>query len=417
MITGTRWRMVLIITLLGVAAGVAQGQEPEWPETVITRERPELDPLGLKRGGYWILPALTLEGSYSDNIFAVNTGAESDYIMRINPWADFKSDWTRNALNFFVEADIGRYRDHDTEDYEDYTIGIDGRIDIQSDDHVEGEVGHARKHVPRKSPNDNKGIVPTTFDVSSISALYTNNPGRFSFRLGGALDRRDYDDVAGKSGTINNDDQDRDELEVGAQVSYEMFEQHSPFVRIQYNDIDYRQNFDDNGLQRSSHGYDLQFGSELFLTGVVFGEVFLGYVQRNYDDPVLEDIDQPTGGGELTWLPSGLTTVNFSISQQISESIVDTSSGIVVTEGGIVVDHELLRNLLLNARLFTRNDDFRGIVREDDYQGVGVGARYLMNRNIYLSINYLSDARDSNTPGGANDYTNKVLQLSIHGQL
>ena len=66
--------MVFSVALIGVAAGGAQGQEPLWPETVVTRERPELDPLGMHAGGFLIFPALALEELYEDNIFAVNTG-------------------------------------------------------------------------------------------------------------------------------------------------------------------------------------------------------------------------------------------------------------------------------------------------------------------------------------------------------
>jgi len=417
MILGCRWLMVFSVALIGVAAGGAQGQEPLWPETVVTRERPELDPLGMHAGGFLIFPALALEELYEDNIFAVNTGEDSDFITRIKPEIDFESDWTRNALNLAVDADIGRYRDNGNEDYEDYRINADGRVEIQGNDYLQGKAGYARKHVPRNSPNDNDGIKPTVYDVSSVSAAYRFNPGRLSYRLSGALARLDYDDVKGRSGTISNDDQDRDELTATAQVSYEVLPQHSAFVRVRYIKVDYDERFDDSGLQRSSDGYDLNIGSELLLTGSVFGELYLGYITRDYEDPVLKNIEKPAAGGSLTWLPSGLTTVNLSISRRISESIVDNSSGILITEGGIVIDHELLRNLLLNVNLFTRKDDFEGIQRNDDYLIFGFGAKYLMNRYVYLSLSYDFEDRDSNTAGGVNDYTNNVLLLSIRGQL
>ncbi len=414
---GYRRLMVLALALIGVSAGGAQGQEPLWPETVTTRDRPEFDPLGLHAGGYLVFPVVAIEELHDDNIFAVNTDQRSDLITRIKPHLDFESGWTRHALNFAVDADIGRYRDNDDEDYEDYLIGIDGRLDIQGNSYLQGEVEYTRKHVPRNSPNDNNGIEPTLYDVSSVSALYRSRPGLLSFRLGTSLDRLDYDDVAGLSGQIKNDDQDRDELSVIAQLSYELSPQQTAFIRARYEKIDYDELFDDNGVRRSSEGYEVNLGSELLLNGVIFGEIFIGYTTRDYDDPVLENIDAPSGGGQLSWQPTGLTTVTLSISHLISESIIDTSSGIFTTDGDIMVDHELLRNLLLNANLSMSKDDFRGIKREDDYLRFGLGAKYLMNRHLYLSLNYDYEDRDSNTTGGFNDYTDNILRLSIQGQL
>jgi hypothetical protein len=417
MTPGNRWLRIFLLALIGVAAGAAQGQEPQLPETVMTRERPELDPLGLQTGGYQIFPAIAMEAAYDDNIFAVNKGKDSDFITRILPMVDFNSDWTRNALDFAIDADIAQYRDNNDEDYQDYTIGVDGRFDIQRNDYLRGKAEYARKHVPRDSPNDSNGIEPTVFDVSSVSVDYQSSSGRFTFGLGGALDRRDYDDVPSRSGTINNDDQDRDELSAIAQVSYKLLSRYSAFVQVKYTEVNYDEKFDNDGLQRSSDGYSIKIGSQLPLTGVVFGEVFGGYLTRDYDDPALKNIDELAAGGELTWLPSGLTTVIFSISRRISESTVGTSSGILITEGIVEVDHELLRNLLLNASLSTRKDDFEGIQRDDDYLNASLGAKYLMNRYFYLALNYGFEDRDSNTPGGVNDFTNNILWLNIRGQL
>ena len=417
MICRYRWLMVFPLLLIEIAAGGALGQELPWPETVTTRQRPEVDALGINTGAYRIYPEVSLEIVHDDNIFAVATDEKSDLVTHIQPQVEFESDWTRNELNLTINADIAQYMDTSSENYEDYLLGIDGRVDIQKGDYLRGEAGYARKHVPRNSPNDINGIEPTLYNVSSLSVAYQYVLGRLSFRLGSALDRRDYHDVASQSGTINNDDQDRDELAAVARIGYEMWSQASAFFRARYENVKYNQQFDDSGLERSSAGNSVEIGIELPFSGVLFGEVFVGNVTRNYDDSRLENIDSPSGGGALTWQPTGLTTVNVSISRKVSESIVNTSSGILTTESSLWVDHELLRNLLLNASLTTSTDDFRGIEREDDNIEFGVSAKYLMNRNLHVSLGYVFEDRDSNTPGGTNSYTDNALRLAIKGQL
>lgn len=417
MILGYRWLVVFPLLLIEIAYGGALAQELPWHETVTTRKRPEVDALGINTGAYRIYPAVGLELVHDDNIFAVNTDEISDLITHIKPRVDLESDWTRNALNLTVNADIAQYKDTSSENYEDYLLGIDGRLDIQKGGYLKGKTGYARKHVDRNSPNDINGIEPTVYNVSSLSVAYQHNPGRISLRLGSELDRRDYNDVATLSGTKNNDDQDRDELVAVARIGYEMWAQSSVFFRVRYKNVTYDQQFDDNGLQRSSDGNVVEIGIDLPFTGVLFGEIFVGHVTRHYDDSLLDSINLSAGGGALTWQPTRLTTVNVSISQDVSESIVGTSSGIFTTEGKLLVDHELLRNLLLSASLTTSTDDFIGIEREDDYTGFSVGARYLMNRYLHVSLGYVVEDRDSNTPGGANSYSDNALQLAIKGQL
>jgi hypothetical protein len=411
----SRWLIVFSMVVAGIVYGTAQAKEPE---TVTSRDRPEVDALGMMVGDFWLFPALGVETYHNDNIFATNVREESDSILRIKPELDLESNWNRHMLNLTASADIGRYRDNDSEDFEDYRISIDGRLDVQGEDTLTGKVGYARKHVLRSSPNDQNGKEPTTYDVGSASTAYRKRFNRFSFRVGAEFERRDYNDVKSPLGKkINNDDQDRDELEGLVQLNYDISPQYSVFLRTRYNTIDYDDTFDSRGLQRSSDGYKIVVGTELRLTGLLYGEVFAGYGKRNYDDSTLKNIDEPTGGVSLTWLPTQLTTVTFSVERYVSETVVSATSGILSTKGAVVVDHELLRSLLLQARLSTSEDDFEGINRNDTYVGAGFGANYLMNRHLYLSLNYDYLDRDSDVPTGRQDFTSNVIWLGIRGQL
>jgi hypothetical protein len=52
------------------------------------------------------------------------------------------------------------------------------------------------------------------------------------------------------------------------------------------------------------------------------------------------------------------------------------------------VDHELLRNVILNGLVAFSRDDFEGIDRADDTFDVGAGVSYLLNRNFSIDGNY-----------------------------
>jgi len=414
-------RLIAVFTaaIAGAGAGVVQGVEPLRPETVTTRERPELDPLGIRAGAFLIYPATTIEGEHDDNIYATNTDEDSAYIAHFRPELGIDSNWGRHALNFDAAADIARYDDHNDENYDDYHARVDGRLDIQQQNNLSGGAGYAHEHVSRSSPNDEAASKePTTYDVGSLSAAYRHRLNRLTFRVGGTADNFDYDNGKTESGTtIDNQDQNRDQYTVLGQVNYEIQPEYSAFFRAIYKDVNYDQKYDNNDLQRSSDGYQFDVGTELFFSGVMFGEVYIGYVERDYDDPTLDSIDKFTGGGSVTWLPTGLTTVIFAAERDIDETIVDNTSGILGTQGSVNVDHELLRNLLLNARLVVRDEDFEGTSRNDDYVKIGLGAKYLMNRHLYLTMGYDYLDRDSNTSGGVNDFTDNRFLVGIRGQI
>ena len=52
------------------------------------------------------------------------------------------------------------------------------------------------------------------------------------------------------------------------------------------------------------------------------------------------------------------------------------------------LDHELLRNVLLNVIVSYETDDWKGIDRTDKISGLGAGVKYLLNRNVYLGLTY-----------------------------
>ncbi|MBV8091096.1 MAG: outer membrane beta-barrel protein, partial [Alphaproteobacteria bacterium] len=79
-----------------------------------------------------------------------------------------------------------------------------------------------------------------------------------------------------------------------------------------------------------------------------------------------------------------------------------------------VADHELFRNLLLNANFIYENDSFQGITRTDNVYTASGGVRYLVNRYLFLGGNVTFQQRNSTAPG--NSYTQYVVMGRIGTQ-
>ena len=105
-----------------------------------------------------------------------------------------------------------------------------------------------------------------------------------------------------------------------------------------------------------------------------------------------------------------LTSVGFSGQRDFRPTDEGGAASNFRTEFGVTVDHEVLRNVIVNGEARYQNDDFRGgDDREDDTVLLGAGVTYWINRNLSLNAGYDFSERDSNEAG--EDYT--VNQVSI----
>jgi hypothetical protein len=393
---------------------------PERGETVTNRPRPELDRLGVRAGGLFIYPSLGLQEFYNDNIFATDRDEEDDFITLISPRVDVASDWSKHAFNLYAKAAIGRHADQTDEDFEDFSVGTNGRLDIIQRANLRAGVSYDRLHEGRGSPDDvrrrggSPAVEPSIFDVGSAFLTYQQWLGRFLLESGGEVDRLGYDNVSRENGQIiNNDVRDRTMIAGNLKIGYEFMPGYTAFARGR---IDYRR-YDNlccggalNQFDRDSEGYLIEVGTDFDVTAVLFGDVAIGYRSQDYDDPSFDTIGDVAGRASLTWNPTGLTTVSALITRgEVIESTLSGSAAILETAGGVTVDHELLRNLLLQAEVSVSDDDYQDIDRSDTYVRAGFGAKYLMNRYIQLDLSYDYLSLGSDVQGG--DFTNNTISL------
>ncbi len=419
---GTISTLATALLLVSAPAGAQQNGEAQQRlqpgETVLDRDRPRLDPRGVTAGGFLVFPSVSLEGEYNDNIFANPSGddVESDYITHLRPNVSVESRWANHALNFRAGADLAAYDDYSGEDYEDYNIGVDGRYDVTRNDNLFGGASYRRGHEDRGSPDDVNGKEPTEYDNYNAFAGGEVQWNRVTTRVTATYDRLDYDDVprAG-GGTIDNDDRDRDTYEGRARISYQIQRRFATFVEGAYDVRSYDET-KNSGFDRDSEGYELAVGMDFDLTGVTFGEVFAGYRSQDYDDPALETADGWDAGVSLTSNVSQLTSVRATFERSLRETTQRDASGYFTNLTTLRVDHELLRNLLLDAEASYSLNDYQGIGREDDVWSAGIGATYMVNRYAEAELGYTHSARDSSETDRDYDYTRNRVMLELTAQ-
>ena len=407
--------LVIVASIVTFEPTYLMAQTDSRTTTVMGRERPELNPAGLRISGFILSPSIGVGTTFNDNIYATQNDEKDDFVTTISPELLIASDWNQHSLRFRGESTFARYATNDVEDHETFDLMADGRLDVYKDMNVSGAVGYQLASEERGSVDDAGGLTPTEYTIGTLVGDVFNKWNRLSAKAGGRYKSYDFDDVATATATINNDDRDREEYVLDTRIGYEIQSEYEAFVQLIWKMVDYEAARDDNGLNRDSDGYEIRIGTRIDLTGLLFGDVFVGYVNREYDDASLKSVDKVVGGVDLTWNVTPLTTIKGGFSRLISETTLATASGTISTKIRASVDHELLRNLILSAVGSVSTDEFEGGIREDDNLSAGVGAKYLLNRNFSILLNYDHLERESNTSGA--DYKSNRVFLRVQGHL
>lgn len=399
--------MVAAVALLA-GINVAQAQD-ERGVPVSERSRPDYDALGVRAGAFLVRPALAVSGAYDDNIFAEEDEVD-DFVSVFLPSLTVQSDWNSHYLRLRSAAEIGRYADFGSEDYEDYNFGIDSRLDITQGDAINSTLDYRREHDERGSPNDAGGREPTEYDLLHGQLGYSRTGRRISLRLQGSFNDYNFDDVRGAGEAIVDQDfRDRVEYNVASRVGYEFRPDVSAFVQGALNWRDYDTNI------RNSDGYRLDGGFAFDLGGVTTGELFAGYRKQSYDSAAFATEDGFTYGGNVLWNPTGLTSVQLRLINEVNESTETGSSGFVSSGISVQVDHELQRNILIGGLVGYTENDYRGIERTEDIWNATANLDYLLNRNLRVGLGYRYTTRDSTASN--QDYTRNIVTLSLRGAL
>jgi len=393
-------------------AGDTIASSPQRDDTVATRPRPEVEPVGVPAGGFRLYPRIGYALEHDDNIFAVEHDKESDVITTLSPGLVLASEWARHAVKFAAQADRGRYRDQPSEDYDDWQLATSARMDLSGRSEMTLGAAHMKLHEPRESPDAAGGLNPTQFKSTVASFDLTIRRGALSISPSAMLNRLDYENAQGvqlgEPVVIRQDDRDRNERVLGLQASYDVGGPGRAFVRARsiVRDYDDVQAF--TGRDRSSDGFELGIGATLDLGGITRTALFVGRREQRYSAPLL-DIRAPVFEASVIWKPTELTTVEFETNRTFGETTAIFYSGYLSTSARLGVDHELLRNVLLNGELLRVVDEYEGLGaahRRDETLGLRFGFTWLAHRNLALSIHHEFTERssDDNTiPAGLPD--------------
>ncbi len=392
-------------TLVFVAAALTLGA----PAVALGQEVGPYDPLGIRAGGFLIYPSLSVSGLYDDNVYAVDSNKDDDLISLIEPGVRAESNFSRHALGLTAGSEVAVHLNETDENYQDFFVSGDGRLDITRQNYLDGVLEFARDHTDRDDPED-------PGDRDELQELYryggelsfTQLFNRLNFRLTGGANRTAY---------VEPEEADRDQNTYDARLRTGFFvsPRINTFVEGLYTIEKRDRSTDFAGVDRDSEGWGLSAGAEVDLTNLLTGEFQAGYRQQSFDEDGFDDEDGIGYGIDLTYTPTLLTTVSLEGSGDFRPTQQDEAESNFRSTLGLDVTHELLRNVRIGGGVGYTRDDFDGIDRTDDTISAGARASYLLTRNFSIDAGYTYTKRWSDDE--TEEFDRNLIRVGVTARL
>ena len=411
---------------LGVAAApcLAHAQSANYFDRshnagVLDRPRPDYQALGVQAAGFTIFPSITISPEYDDNIFATDHDKVSDEVTLISPQVQVRSNWSRNELDAFARLTSDVYASQSDESTTDYQLGTSGRLDFLRQDNINASVSYGHLTEPRTAENTvEDSSTPIQYDAvnARVGSVQTLNRLRFSEQVG--VDRYDFSNTTDFSGAfLSQAYRNETAVVTTGRADYALSPELSLFIAESFTDTLYDQKPPQTLLNRDYVSTETTIGTDFDITRLIRGQIQLGYLHDTYTSSVYKSVDGPAVHARVEYFLSGLTTLSANINRSVLDAASAISSSDVQTVGGVRIDHELLRNVILSGQANYETDDFQGIDREDRRTSASASATYLLNRHLGVTTAYSFLNEASSGSARITPYTVNVISLSFVLQL
>ena len=358
---------------------------------------------------------LDLDAGYTDNLFATRNYEVDDFLYVARPDVRITRIDGDSRFSIRGEGELGRHAQHQSEDYNDWLIGADGRLRASPGVILLGGADYRWEHESRASPEAQNGSEPTRYELLHAFGGAILGSGPFTVRPAVILDRFDFKDVPAGGSIINNDDRDRTQVELGARLSQRVASGTYLLLQGVWNSRDYRQSVDDFGFRRDSRGGSVNVGIRKIFSPSLNGELLVGYLTQDYRDPRLDTVGAIDVGATLDWTaPNGLGLA-FRLDRSVEETTLPGASSYLITASSFTLrasPHPTVEaGITLGGSLY----DYRGDPRTEFVTSADLWARYWLSRNIYAQLDYGLSQRTSNAAGF--DYDENRLFLRLGARL
>jgi hypothetical protein len=388
--------------------------------TVTSREHPEYNPVGIAAGRFVIQLSLLESFGFDDNVTGLKSGQGSPTLNTTASTSavDKMSDGTiafQGSVSDFEYPSVTR------ESYTTWTGSAVGTHQFGEDSLIIS-VTHYNMTETARELSVPQLDSPIDFRIEDLQAFYNFSLGGIQFQPGMDFSYYNFDNGAVGGVPYLQSYRDRFVYYPSITTKFEFAPRRDLLLVIRDADASYThtvaglptQNFNDVSVM-GGISYDVD--------GVIDFRLLGGYEQREFSSHKYRTIQAPILEGALVWTPTELTTVSATASRYITDTAAEGTIGETETTLKLLIDHELLRNVILHFKAGFGSAGYIGD-RPQNVYSVDVGSTWKLNRWLRLGVDYkFVDRESSNVTipqitqqsvyATAQSYTENVITLQI----
>ena len=435
------WSPLVGWVLLSCAATVAQAQvdTPTPAKQTLDQQTPQVDlpdattsapaaaarndgnELGISVGAFTLFPEVNLVTGYDDNVFATPAPATGSPMVVVRPSLELRSEWIRHQLRVLASGGFGFYSAAPTQNFQNYTLQADGKLDIRNDIYATGLIGFRRATEALGTPNVSFAQAPTVVDSVPIELGFYQRFNRLFYQLNVAATRYWYYDFSTiTSQGLPGTSRDRTEYGERARIGYEVTDNLSFFIAPSLNQRVYVDTVNAAGQQRDSTGYDVSVGATLSLSAKSQLEGMIGTTSQTYTatgTATSAFIFSLSG----TWNGYEPLTVRPAINRTINESALSNYQNYVSTVVGVDFSYDIhypwkaIGGVSFNEADYTPAAGVAGVnPRTDYFWKASIGLLYEVRPQYSIGPLYeYSQGSSTDVAAGGPQYTRNLFSIRL----
>ncbi len=376
--------------------------------SVLERERPEYDSLGEHIASFTLYPRLETALGFTNNVTALTDHPVTDGLVIVKPSVDLQSNWSRHALQLAAGGEFHEFFSKASQDETGWYVRANGHLDVYGDSYILGGVDAEHTYEDRFNAGAPVNAAkPVPLQTEGVYGRGVWQLNRFRTTVG--VEDREYDysnvpaqnvDTGAVQGILINDDRNRNEWRLIGREEFAVSPDTAVFGQVGYsNSLYVHPNLTvplttggvaTETVNRNSTEFRGLVGANFDFAALMRGEFGVGYIDRSYQANGPARYPTISGAmfeGKLEYFPTELDTVTLVASRLVEDAIYSIASGgYFNNEVNLRLDHELLRNLLLNAAIGYNQQDYQGVDRHEHVFSVQGGANYFVTRSIGLGV-------------------------------
>lgn len=397
------------------AIAVAQGLIPDKSVSVRDRPRPEYDARGIYLGIFRLAPQLSAGVAYDDNIYATQSNATDDAVLSLGGQFNLASQRERLPISLYGRFSSLHYSENSTEDQNEWETGAALAYVLAGRNTFKLNGSHARAYESRGEPSfPTAASAPLSFTTTNALSDFTHEFAHGKLSLRGGYQAMDFDGATLSDGTVLSQDfRDRNIWTGEIQGDLAVGKSTAVFLRVTQMQRDYRQQPDPADLDRDATAITAVTGAGFMVTNLVGGEVGVGVLDVDHQDPRQGDRRSFTARMNLDFYLTQLMTAVLTVQRTSDAADLAQSASYIGTSAAIGLDYELRRNLIFSLRASRTERDYSGIDRTETIDTGSIDGRWLLNRNLAVRFGYRVTERESPLTGVGRNYSQNVASMAV----